>query len=456
MKLLKFRYFAWGGVLVLTIMGYIIVTKTSLNKLFEERIRSRNNYPPFNNEVKIDSTNLPVIYINTGRIKRNDFINATVRIIDNGVVDYEGEMAIRYRGHATFNSAAKKSYALRPLDENGNKVNVSLLGMKKNKKYALKANWIDQSMIREAIAYELAKSTEVETPQQRFCEVVLNDVYYGVYTLMEQPTRKMVGIKKMKEDISGGYLLYFSRLKESDFIVDYVSNGDSIRYPFIVKYPDAEDLTPAHKAYLRQQIIKMNDAVRDTISTSYNDYIDVLSFIDYQLSSEFACNTDAYWGSGYLYKDIDDIDGRFRVCLWDGDHSFGMGHSYKYSWYNHWIYEFNYESSLDHYYDWWNLLMKNQNYRSSVIKRWMELRQSSYSNEEIAHTIDSLCFLLTEKGAMSRNNQAWNIWDEKKGNNINHHHVKYQSDSFEDEIQYIKNWIKFRLEWMDEKLNFND
>ena len=433
-------------------MGYIIVTKTPLHNIIVDYLRSKDNYPPYDKTVVIEKTNLPVVYITVDNITRDDQVIAHVKIIDNERVDYDGEMAIRYRGHASYKSADKKSYALRPLDDLGEKTNVSLLGMKSNKKWALKANWIDQSMIREAIAYELASHTEVAAPQMRFVEVILNDVYYGVYSLMEQPTRRTLGLTKTKGDVSGSYLLYFSRMKEADFIAENKTHDNTFYYPFIIKHPDFEDLTTEQKKYINDAIIAMSAAVKDTSSLDYGKYINELSFIDYQLSSEFACNTDAYWGSGYIYKDNDDIDGRFRMCLWDGDHAFGMSRNPKYSWYNHWIYRFKEDIQSDHRYDWWIDLMKNPRYQQKLQDRWKWFRCGYYSDDRVFSVVDSLYHILNDGGAVERNNKAWHIWG-KEGNNVNHPHEKYLSDSFEDEIQYVKDWIRLRLEWMDNNIN---
>ena len=454
--MMKNRNFLIGVIFLLVViicgLCFIVVTRTQFVEKIKQTLRECDNYAPLNKDVKIDSTNLPVIYIETERIQRENYVTANVKIIrEDGSVDYKGNMAIRYRGHASYYSADKKSYALRPLDTNGEKENVSLLGMKKQKKWVLKGNWIDCSMIRESIAYELAKKTEVATPNMRFCEVVLNGIYFGVYVLCEQPTRKMLGISKMKKDLSGAYLLYFARKKEADFIVGYQYDFGKYVYPFLIKYPDKKDITEEQKTYLTHRLTTMCEAVSDTTDTLYETYINTLSFIDFQLSTEFSANTDAYFVSGYMYKDKDNIDGRFHMCLWDGDHSFGMGRNPGYSHYSHWIFQFYEDKDMLHRFNWWYLLMKNPHYNEILKNRWREFRTGVYSDENVNNVVDSLYTLLTECGAMERNNRAWSVWTDK-GNRVAHPHLKYLSDSFEDEVSYIKNWIGLRLKWMDEQL----
>ena len=135
---------------------------------------ARFGLPP-NDTVCLDSTNLPIILINTDGclISRQDYITARMTIIDNGegkpnyadttaypdqVFDYNGYIALRYRGYSTFISSDKKPYAIRsinkPLEEGGVKKKCKLLGMRKGKKWALLAPYSDRSMIRDALAFD--------------------------------------------------------------------------------------------------------------------------------------------------------------------------------------------------------------------------------------------------------------------------------------------------------------
>ena len=73
------------------------------------------NYPPDNTNVQLTSTNLPIVWINVGGkiIDRHERITASMKILHNGEgqlnyadtvahpgqhIDYEGYIAIRYRG----------------------------------------------------------------------------------------------------------------------------------------------------------------------------------------------------------------------------------------------------------------------------------------------------------------------------------------------------------------------
>ena len=170
---------------------------------------------PNRTDVKLDSTNLPIVFINTKdqRIDRYDEITARMVIIDNGPeqynygdtvahpsqnFDFDGYISFRYRGNSSFSESDKKPYAIRvidkPLKDGGEKKRCSLLGMRKGKKWALIAPYIDRSMIRDALTYELARPYFEYVPEGRYCELILNGVYYGIHWLAEQPDARRMGV----------------------------------------------------------------------------------------------------------------------------------------------------------------------------------------------------------------------------------------------------------------------
>jgi hypothetical protein len=63
-------------------------------------------------------------------------------------------------------------------------------------------------------------------------------------------------------------------------------------------------------------------------------------------------------------------------------------------------------------------------------------------------TVDSLAAVLTANGAVNRNSQAWPRWGRWVWPN---YHVAY---SFADEVAWLKQWLKDRIAWMDQQLDF--
>ena len=92
------------------------------------------NYPPDNMNVRLTSTNLPIVWIdvNGEEIDRYERITARMKILHNGDgnlnyadtvahpgqhIDYEGYIALRYRGNTTYTLGDKKPYSFRTLSQ---------------------------------------------------------------------------------------------------------------------------------------------------------------------------------------------------------------------------------------------------------------------------------------------------------------------------------------------------
>lgn len=411
---------------------------------------------PDNTTVRIDSTNLPIIFIKTqgNDIEREEFVTAYIKVIDNSdvnygdtlvytnqKVDYEGYIAIKYRGSSSYNETPNKSYAIRAIDtqKEGKKKKSKLLGMRKGKKWALKASPFDRSMIRDALTYELARPYMDFVPQTRFCEVVVDGVYRGVFSLSEQITADRLKLEKPgngKSDVTGGYLVEIDNHHRDKALPS--KHWDIV---FSQEYPDSDKLSPAQTKYIYDYIDKVEESLLAGNNAVFDSHIDMLSMIDYQLASEFSHNGDAYVFSTFFYKNRDDKDPKLKFSLWDFDLGYGNYSAGDCSKTDTWVYE-----KQGH---WWREAMKNPVYADGVKARWRQYRNERYSDEQINNIIDSLTNVLTEYGAVKRNSDAWNTFSPWK-KEIKPQ--KYISSSYEDEIEYLKDWVNRRLKWMDKEL----
>ena len=188
-------------------------------------VKSSDNFPPDDRGVRLDSTNLPIVWIEVDgdSIMRDERIQARMTVIDNGDgqlnwadtvahpgqrIDYHGLVALRYRGNSTYHESPKKSYSLRtlsePLKEGGKKRKVSLLGMGKDNNWALLASYADKSMLRDLLTREIARPWMEYVPQGRYCEVFLDGTYYGVFVLSELVSKGKQRLNLASPGDSGG------------------------------------------------------------------------------------------------------------------------------------------------------------------------------------------------------------------------------------------------------------
>ncbi len=447
------------------------------------------NYPPDNEEVTLTSTNLPIVWLDVDGqyIDRYERITAQMKIIHNGEgqlnyadtiahpgqnIDYEGYVAIRYRGSSSFSMSDKKPYSFRPLDkpleEGGTKKKVNILGMGKDNDWALLAPYADKSMMRDLLAFEVSRPWMEYTPQGRYCELFLDGTYYGVYILTETVSKGKHRINLSDpgltgDSITGGYIMEVNRIDDE---VTHTSkyhpvSKTGVRYMnqyinFQYKSPDYEDLTQEQVSYITGRIDQMEQSLwnyNSNNNTDYGQYIDVTNFIDYQIAMELGHNVDAYRLSGKFFKRRDSEDQRFKMVVWDMNLAYGNSDYYEGWRTDTWMYQnnniMNSEGDPQLIPFWWYKLNTDPNYVAALKSRWAQYRRSNLRQDKVMATVDSLATVLTSHGAEHRNSEAWPRWGEHVWPNY------YVADNFQDEVAYVKEWLTERIAWMDSQLDFD-
>ena len=462
-----------------------------LTALYAQRA---DNYPPTKNaQVKLSETNLPIVFIDVDgkMILREERITAKIKIIDNGTgktnyadlaaqpdqkVDYEGYISLKYRGNSSFNSSDKKPYGFKtiakPLEEGGKKVKVSLLGLGKDNDWVLLAPFADKSMIRDVLTFELGRPYLDWVPNSRHVEVVVDGKYYGIYILTERPGKgkNRLNLHDPGEDggdLTGDWRVEIDRDDEDHYYrskyhpygrYGTVDNTKYITYQYDdPEYEDFADLPAGTEKAIQKSIDDMEDCFagdnyKDPVN-GYRKYIDVTSFIDYMLSTEFTFNVDGYRLSSHMYKysetraKNEGLDSRWKCTLWDFNIALGNADYYKGSRTDLWQYDMNSRETDNQLVPfWWKRLIDDPAYQTDLKARWAQYREGQYADHRIEAKIDSLATLLTSGGAMERNEAAWGMFGRYVWPNA------YVGYSFNDEISYLKRWIKNRLTFMDKKL----
>ena len=189
----------------------LIAAPTLFIQAYGQYINPNTNYPPFNT-ITFDQSNLPIVIITTDYV-----LNRDTRVLGHMVVVNNAEgpnyadlvehpnqtsecnlpIALKWRGNTSFGGdyeQSKKPISLKTLkegqtDPNGKKQKVSLLGMGEDNDWALLAPWQDKSYVRDILTMVMAQGGSTFAPQMRYCELVFNGTYYGVYILSERATK---------------------------------------------------------------------------------------------------------------------------------------------------------------------------------------------------------------------------------------------------------------------------
>ena len=255
--------------------------------------------------VQVIHSGLPMVFIETNSTKEipskwEDWMKgAEIKIYNpDWTVDYEGPTSIRGRGNSTW-GYPKKPYALK-LDSKG-----EILGMPKHKRWVLLANWMDRTLLRNSVSFELAsRSGLAYTPRGQFVEVFINGVHKGNYFLCEhiKVDENRVNIDELDEDeTDGGYIM------ELDVYYDeaYKFKSSVRDLPYMFKDPD--EVNDAQFNFIKDYVSNLENALYDDsrfASGEYMDYIDSESFADWWIVMELT----GIWEpnhpkSTYMHKD---------------------------------------------------------------------------------------------------------------------------------------------------------
>lgn len=422
-----------------------------------------------NSQVVFTSSDLPVIIINTGgrQIVDAEKIVADMGIIYNGtgkrnnvtdsLNDFQGQIAIEYRG-STSQDFPKKPYGFETRNADGSNRDVSLLGMPADNDWVLFPPYNDKSLMRDALVYSLANKMGRYATRTRYCELVLNGEYQGIYILMEKIKRGKgrVNIAKLEPgeitgiDLTGGYILKLDKLTGDDnggWFSSYPPYTGNQPHLFLqYHYPKPSEIVPEQKKYIQDFILQFEKTL---YGSGYSDplngyvkYINTGSFVDYMLLTEICKNVDGYRLSTYLYKDSDSKDGRLAMGpAWDYNLAFGNSNydkgQYTYGWQIDWPNDV-YNNNIPF---WWRRLLMDKNFANQAHNRWSELRKGIFSYNSISAQIDSFAVVVNE--SKDRNFKRWPVLGQWIWPN------NFVGTTYISEVDYMKSWIKNRLAWMD-------
>ncbi|MCD6566809.1 MAG: CotH kinase family protein [Bacteroidales bacterium] len=439
-------------------------------------------------EKKIDftSSNLPIIIINTNGLSipyDNPRIVADMGIIYNGqgernnisdsLNNYSGKISIEIRG-ASSSGWSKKSYGLETQNDDGSNNNVSLLGMPEENDWILYASYYDRSFLRNVLTFKLANEMGWYASRTRYCELVLNGEYQGIYVLMEKIKRdkNRVNISKLNpdeisgDDVTGGYIIKVDKEGwkpgiDSEY-PPFPGASQTIRYQF--HYPKADEIVQEQVTYISNFIgtfeyIMANENFADNIS-GYPKYLNVESFADYYILNEFSKNVDGYRLSAYLYKDKDSDGGKLTAGpVWDHNFSFGNIGYYNGQYFSGWQLDYFLEDEGFKSNDgfqvpfWWRKLIHDSSFVQLIIDRWFNYREDILNIDNLNNYIDAVADTLGE--AKDRNFEIWIGPGDQKlpedGWFPPSDHISY-FQSYYDEIEYLKDWTADRITWIDENI----
>ena len=411
-------------------------------------------------EVNFESSNLPIVVIDTfegQEIPNDPKIDATMKIIfrenqqrnfltdvsDPNALDYDGPIKIEYRGSSS-SLLDKKQYAFTPYDDLGEKINVPFLDMPTENDWILNGLAYDPSYMRDFLSYKLSNLIGNYASRGKYCELVLNGEFRGIYVLQEKlkADDSRIDIKKIKDDdltlpkLTGGYITKTDKIEGSDTVAWGMDNYGGWQSNFVHEHPKSSEVMPEQHSYIENEFLTLQSYVNNPINSSiiegYPSIIDVPSFIDFIILNEISSNADGYEFSTFFHKDRND---KLRAGpIWDFNLTFGND-----------LFQWGYDRShtdVWQFYDqgnmgpkFWKDLFDDSLFNCYLSKRWQELSAPGMplNEEEIFELIDSIEVLILE--AVERQEI-----------------VSGTTGVFTQNIIEMKAFISERIEWISNQL----
>lgn len=427
-------------------------------------------YPSEGEEQYATLTGIPIVVINTvngeepqGK-EKEDEKESTIKIISP-----EGELlsapgTLRLRGNASM-QFDKKPYRIK-----FDKKQQPLDAPAKAKKWTLLNNYGDKSLMRNLLAWEIARTfPQVWTPYGRAVDVVVNGEYKGCYQLCDQVE---VGKNRMPLEEVEVENIASTPAESFDYFIEidgYAGNTEpwavpenwetDYLVPVTLQSPDPDDLMEAGSNepyyYVKEHYQQMENAVMDAQfpDNGYDELLDTDSFLIHFLIGEITANPDVYW-STYMYKRAGD-EKFYTGPEWDFDIAFGNDYrTYSQIFTNRWTYPLGMPAGAKESNGWYNPAMHN--FANQIIRkdsRSLPRAKRLYEKaENNGLTAELLCDFIDRTAAEIDESQRlnfmrWKILDQA----VHMNPGETLRSTYGEYVDLLKDFVTRRLDYIKNK-----
>lgn len=406
-------------------------------------------------------TNLPVLMVTTDKRITQKLSDGALTLYDPDYLSHgqaafraDYDIKIAYRGNSALNYTEKRPYKL-SLYQAGEKLNASLIGLRRDSDWILDSAFNDASRMRNRVCMDVWDEmctlpwnyTLSGAINGDYAELFVNGKYKGLYALNEKQDRKQLGLKKADE----------TGVKSTIFktTVTFSENRFSPAgfHTLGTKSPGASDVTKWYNVEITYPSREYCSALTwmnfynftalvinggADFSTRINEFVYLENIADYYLLNA-AMNLTDNMRKNMVFVRYDDTDARFNrffLVPWDMDASLGREYSSNKSDAGH--------IAANRLFK--RLLSESEAFREIVYTRWQELKAGALSLDGIMARFAYYYDEITRAGAAAREIEA-----HPKFTSYLEDAFSYNLD-FEKEIAYIRTFMEKHLALMDQKI----
>lgn len=350
----------------------------------------------------------------------------------DGTVDYQTDDArVKARGNSSFNKP-KKPLALKFKEP------VSVLGMTANRKWILIANFMDHSLLRNALALAAARQTSMAwNPDWRLVNVVENGTYVGCYLMTEEIR---TGREWVDTDLDNGFLVELDEYPSDKYRFETRVR----KLPVNVCYPKKPSRERVDS--IQKMLNDIEDALYHggtSLQAVYDKYINLDTYADYYIVYELCMNAEPNGPrSCYMFLGR---DGKLNAGpVWDFDLAFenmGLdrgGDIRPERFHLKDVRNLTVDSLYDSRALWYDRLLADKSFRNRLSERWAELRPKFVS---LADSLGAWGLLVGPSALADQ--QMWGDKDPARFDN---------TGSFEASLAHLRKTYLRRIEVLDKLL----
>lgn len=436
----------------------------------------------------MQSANIPAVFLSTesGNIdalkldKTNKETGLACIVNADGSVEYAGALThIRTRGNSSL-KFAKKSFQIKLETPAG------LFGMNADRKWTLLANYLDKSLLRNTLAYAIARHSGAYTfvPGTQAVDLYLNHRYYGSFLLTEKceidpdrldiydleketerlnpkpveeyptfgnrlyarNTQKGAMLEVDPEDITGGYLVltnprsFYS--KEVSGFVTSRGQAFNVDQP---KYASEKQVAYLNKLFQSaENALFAEDGIDPDTGRHWTEIIDKNTFVHRYLQAEVTADYDGE--RPYFYKDRDSVDTKLYCApVWDQDNTFGAyapyGNARK-------LYV---QKDGKYPYFWFPQALKFPDFQEDVVRLYRDVYAPALEmllglREDPEGVVKSLDEYAAEvRASTEMDHVRWPVGNNRSNNRFNIN----TGATPEKNVEFIRGWLQRRLEFLN-------
>ena len=413
------------------IVAFFFATSAFAKSQWETAISEYNEY----------SLPLVNVEVDVSGLSKESYIPGHITIVDaemrtEGRLIASFDCKLRYRGASSL-QYEKKSFAIKLLDSDGENLDANVFGIRKENDWILDAMAIDRIRMRNRVCFDIwneISKTPYETDFDnrngtlgQFVEVYLNGEYHGLYCMTDKIDRKLLGLKKAKEQSDGSVYVRGVLYKGENWTDATSMRGYDTTESFDeeswngweLQYPDDYPCYDAWKPLMN--LIDFCNTRNAFFKLHYRQHFYYDNLVDYAIFIMAHNIIDNNVKNTHFSCPDINVNETFLITPWDLDCS--LGGLYEGSHFEEYIKI----ATLTGNYLFYQLYVYNvDNFRESMKERWQELLSGIMSADNFNVRLDAYAKRFKESGAWQREYDKWND-----------NPVPLDLDA---ELEYVKNW----------------